>query len=449
MNKPYPSSERGQAVVLIVLAMVVLLGFTALAVDGSMIYSDRRFSQSAADASSLAGGSTAAQTLEDYGVVYKDWTANPPTCTGDVEVAAKKGRTAAVKRAKDNSFTIDQDISDDMGVETVCGVEPLYAVTKSGGKVKIFDDKYMDMHTVITKQTQTAFAHFVFSGPMVNTVTAVTRVRPRQPLAFGYAIVALNDDLSNCNKNGPGVNYHGLGGNKGDLTVDGGGVFSNGCMDVDGNVSVTVNDGPVLYFGTANKDDLDAIKMGSGNPAQLANATDRIPPELYNVPAPNCGAGTTLTASQFVKYSSDHGGDPLPSGLYCITGDVKINGGDTVKGYGVTLYMTGSLTVNGGASVDLTAPAATYSGPAIPGVVIYAPKSNPGPFQINGGSSSTFRGTILAPGADVDLSGNAGSNAFEAQVIAWNVNVGGASGTYVQYDSDRQASKPTAIDLYR
>ena len=36
-------SERGQAIVLIVLAMIVLLGFTALAVDGSLVYSDRRW----------------------------------------------------------------------------------------------------------------------------------------------------------------------------------------------------------------------------------------------------------------------------------------------------------------------------------------------------------------------------------------------------------------------
>jgi len=446
MNKPYPSSERGQAVVLIVLAMVVLLGFTALAVDGSMVYSDRRFSQSAADASSLAGGSTAAQGLEDRGVVYGNWTANPPNCTGNVELAASAGRKAAVKRAKDNSFTIDQNISDNMGVETKCGVEPLYAATKSGAPVKIFDDKYMDVHSVITKQTQTAFAHFVFSGAMVNTVNAITRVRPRQPLAYGYAIVSLNPDTTNCNK-ANGVTYHGLGG--GDLTVDGGGVFSNGCMDVDGNVNVTVSGGPVVYFGTGNKNDLDKINMDSGTPAQLVNATDRIPPELYDISAPNCAAGTTLTAKDFVGYYNDHGGKPLPSGLYCINDDIKINGSDTVKGYGVTLYVTGNLTINGGANVDLTAPSATYTGPAIPGVVIYAPKSNPGPFKINGGSSSTLRGTILAPGADVDLAGDAGSNAFEAQVIAWNVKVGGSSGTYVQYESNKQASKPTAIDLYR
>ncbi len=49
---------------LLVLAMVALLGFTALAVDGSMVYSDRRFAQSGSDASSLAGGAEAADVID-------------------------------------------------------------------------------------------------------------------------------------------------------------------------------------------------------------------------------------------------------------------------------------------------------------------------------------------------------------------------------------------------
>jgi uncharacterized membrane protein len=46
-------SEKGQAIVLLVLSFVVLLGFAALAIDGSMIYSDRRTAQNAADAAAF------------------------------------------------------------------------------------------------------------------------------------------------------------------------------------------------------------------------------------------------------------------------------------------------------------------------------------------------------------------------------------------------------------
>ncbi len=46
--------------VLLVLGVVVLFGFAALAVDGGMVYSDRRHAQMGSDASSLAGGGAAA-----------------------------------------------------------------------------------------------------------------------------------------------------------------------------------------------------------------------------------------------------------------------------------------------------------------------------------------------------------------------------------------------------
>jgi uncharacterized membrane protein len=54
MKRKHPS-ESGQAIVLLAISIVVLLGFTALAVDGGMIFSDRRHAQNAADAAALAG----------------------------------------------------------------------------------------------------------------------------------------------------------------------------------------------------------------------------------------------------------------------------------------------------------------------------------------------------------------------------------------------------------
>ena len=36
------SSEKGQALIIITLAAVILFGFAALAIDGSMVFSDKR-----------------------------------------------------------------------------------------------------------------------------------------------------------------------------------------------------------------------------------------------------------------------------------------------------------------------------------------------------------------------------------------------------------------------
>ena len=45
------SSEKGQALIIITFAAVILFGFAALAIDGSMVFSDKRHAQNAADTS--------------------------------------------------------------------------------------------------------------------------------------------------------------------------------------------------------------------------------------------------------------------------------------------------------------------------------------------------------------------------------------------------------------
>src|SRR5262245_18973932 len=47
-------SEEGQALVFIALAAVGLFAFTALSIDGGMVFSDRRHAQNAADTAALA-----------------------------------------------------------------------------------------------------------------------------------------------------------------------------------------------------------------------------------------------------------------------------------------------------------------------------------------------------------------------------------------------------------
>jgi len=55
LHKRGPSLQAGQAIVLITLMMVALLGFLALAIDGARYYQMRRFTQNGADTAALAG----------------------------------------------------------------------------------------------------------------------------------------------------------------------------------------------------------------------------------------------------------------------------------------------------------------------------------------------------------------------------------------------------------
>lgn len=420
------STERGQAMVLLVLGVVVLLGFTALAIDGGMVYSDRRNAQMASDASSLAGGAAAALYMENHHVIYGNFSCsstgviNAQNSTDPDNPGAK---LAAINRAADNDYIIDDDVSDNHGVTTECGVED------HGGWL----DKYIDIKTFITKDTPTSFAHFIYSGLMRNRVEAVTRVRPRSPAAFGHAIVALNPAACVGNQNGAGFS-----GNV-NTYVYGGGIFSNGCLQVNGGSGeITVTDGTINYGGQVQN-------PGQFNP--YPEPTDPLPSSAYEIPMPDCSHPNAWngTATQLKALS------PLPSNkLYCVTGDLRLNGG-SFTGNGVTIVMlNGELRINGNVTVDVRAPGSFPDPtPAVPGLLIYVPKTNTNPILLNGTSDSYFEGTVYAPGSTITFEGTGGSNNYHTQFIGWNVMAGGTADISVVFSEPQQYSRPAVLELYK
>src|SRR4030095_1734695 len=84
MKKQIQLKERGQALVMIAVAGVVLFAFAALAIDGSMVFSDRRHSQNASDTAVLAAALAKVQN-ESKGMTV-DW------------------HQVGLARAKDNSY---------------------------------------------------------------------------------------------------------------------------------------------------------------------------------------------------------------------------------------------------------------------------------------------------------------------------------------------------------
>jgi Flp pilus assembly protein TadG len=409
------SSESGQVLVLLALGFVVLLGFVALALDGGMAYSDRRNSQNGADAASLAGGGAAALSLENAGVLYGNWNCADARM-GAAQTAAIN---AAIGRADDNQFVIDNNVSDHNGVTFSCEQE-----MRNG-----FMDKYLDITTQISVTTDTNFMELFSGGQLINKVEAITRVRPRSPLVFGNAVVALNP--ANCQGQQNGAGFHG----NPDVFVTGGGIFSNGCLQADGNTDITVVDGGV----TGND-----IQNGSKfNPdAQSSNGT-QMPPTAYEIPAPNCNHPAAHNVTSL--------SGTLAPGLYCVTGNLRINANDTLIGQDVTIVLlNGELRINGNATVQLDAPERNPDpSPAIPGIVIYAPPSNHNEIQITGNSASFFEGTILAPGANINMLGNGATDAFRAQVIGWNVEIGGTADTNVVFNEEKAYSKPASLELFK
>jgi hypothetical protein len=136
----------------------------------------------------------------------------------------------------------------------------------------------------------------------------------------------------------------------------------------------------------------------------------------------------------------------MTPGLYCVTGGLTLHG--TYKGTGVTIViLSGDIKVNAQSVLQLSAPGNSPDpSPAIPGVLIYVPASNPSPVTLNGGSGSFLDGLILAPRSDITLNGNA-ADYIHGQVIGWSVFVSGNNGFTINYNPNEAYQLPTSIEL--
>jgi len=395
-------SERGQSIVLLAFAFIGMLGFAALAVDGGLLYTERRRAQNGADAAALAGA---------LAIVYD----NDPF-------------SAAFARAADNTY-------DNNG--TYNWVE-VYNPPAHGPYTG--NPEYVEV--VIKAKVDTVFAHFVYAGELRTTVTAVARARPGSiaPLLDGNAIVGLSP--SGCSV----VWTHG----NSTATVEGAGVFVNSddpdcAFRASGGNTFNVTDGAISVVGG-----FEIANNSTVWPVPTSGAT---PVETPVIPAPTCAgnatidAGTGIITAGYIDSFNFHGGTwTLQPGIYCVDNGFAVNAGTILTGTDVTIYvMTGDVSWDGGAELHLDAPnSGDYAG-----LLLYQDPTNSDRATINGNSASTFTGTIFVPGAEVQIAGTGATDGFHSQVIGWKVDLTGQSDTHIIYDpaENYQQSEPPRVDL--
>jgi hypothetical protein len=450
MRQRCEAKEKGQVLVLLVFGAVALLGFAALAIDGGMLYSDRRHAQNAADASSLGGGTLASLRLENSGITLENFS-----CGDSAVVQAQTvAKHAAVNRAASNGFTIDNHLNNDNGVTTVC-------VDNNWNGA--YHDKYIDVRVRITFKTDTAFAHFVYPGEMKNTVEAVTRVRPQAPLAFGQAIVSLNQSV--CDGNQHGVIISG----SAEININGGGVFSNGCLRHSGatNLVINVSSGSISYVGQY----IESGNVVTNQPIQQV-AGGELPEIATYVPPPDCSqvpnfgspstayqtnASGTIPPGNYNRIRMNGPVQLVGGGLYCLYGNFEAGNNDlsidTSNGkQGVTIYLEkGNFETNGGGTVILSAPPRVPDpSPAIGGVLIYLAEGNTGIVKLRGNSTSSYWGIVYAPSGTIDAAGTSGHDAtFNTQLVGKNVYISGNARIDINYSGGSYYRKPTMMDLYK
>ena len=158
-------------------------------------------------------------------------------------------------------------------------------------------------------------------------------------------------------------------------------------------------------------------------PAPPASCQNQSP--IHNTQTLSAGffCGLTLNASANVT---------LNPGVYYIgQGGLSVNGNATLTGSNVTLVFTssggnyGTATINGGATVNLTAPTSGSTA----GIVIFGDRNMPTDtsFKFNGGASQAIDGALyLAKGA-VNFAGGADTSTGCTQLIADTITFVGDS----------------------
>lgn len=394
-------SEKGQALILLTLAVIGLVGFGALAIDGGRVLSDRRHAQNAADAA-----------------VYSAALAN---------AKGQNITSAAQARATSNGY--DGGVASDVAVtvaSTPTGVCP------STGK---------DITVTIVSDVQTTFARVIGRNQVRNTVTATARacdyyITGGSPLYNGNAVTALN--TGSCNGR-PTKNLY-VGGS-GQLQIWGSGMGSastdGDCVDFSGGNTQIHKQDP--YCGdlstaasTIPSKNLKKLYDPDSCSDVVYNTAFAAPPANLNI---TCSAnavktGNTLSPGNWNTSTIDPGSiSNLQPGTYCITGSIHLTGG-SLTGDGVTLVMlNGSLKLTGQAQMNIKAPNADNDnfGNYTKGLLIYYPPTNSSDLNMEGSSDATLRGTVLAQSSNCYFTGNGQIQKAKLQFICdtWQMNGNG------------------------
>lgn len=410
--KKHPT-ERGQALILIVLGIVALIGLTSLSIDGGRAFSDRRHAQNAADTAALAAALKKAR--------------------GDTA----NWQNAGLQRAADNGY-------DNNGVtNTVTVVSPPTEGPYAGNA------EYVQV--IIVSHVETYFAPVLGIDQVTNRVQAVARAKPPTTgaLFFGHAVVGLAPHECKA------VKYQG----NANTLITGSGLFVNSdCCGASAaffnnssSAALSIPDGGLTSVGCVE------YKPGAINASITTGASPFPYPPPYNFPDPSTMCSGTATKTGNTLSGGYWSGNKFPpsgvtnlasNSVFCVSASnsFEMNAGDTLTGHNVTIVLLqGDIKWNGGATIQLDAP---NSGPYA-GLLIYVPLSNSATITINGNSASTFTGTILAPASDISILGTGGTTGLNSQVIGYTVDLSGTSDTWINYnDADNwDATVPASIEL--
>ena len=385
----YNKTERGQALIIIAIALVVIAGLMALVVDGGNTFLDRRNAQNAADSAVLAGALARIRGGQ-----------NPIT--------------VALASAAQNGYTND-------GTTSVVTVQiPPVSGPHTG------DVEYIQV--IIVSHVKTYLASVLGWSQFTNEVQAVARSKAseQKQLLNGPALVSLAPN-SNC---GSGKSFwlHG----EVSLEVTGGGVFVNSNNQ---NCALVQEGSGKIHLENAYR--ISVVGGASIQKAQFLTpsvAVGEVPisfPPPFFLPDINCGEEEAAVSQDGTTMSPGKWGDEdfppegvtnLEPGVYCLDGDFIVGEGRTLTGTDVLIKVSkGEINFSRDAKISLDAP----SGGENFGLLIFMPIENKNPVVLDGSMGSVLTGTILTPAAPITIIGSSPKHEYHSQIIGYTIEMQG------------------------
>jgi hypothetical protein len=402
-------SEQGQAIIIIVFAIIGLLGAAALAIDGGRAYVERGRVQSAADAAALSGALAR--------VEQKEW------------------REYALAGALANGY--------DNNGET--NTVELNTPPLSGPNAK--NPEFIEV--IVTSRIPTFFGGIIGIPDIIVSSRAVSQTKPAVfgQMFDGYAVVSLAPTSSCADENKRSFWIHG----EATISLEGGGVFVNSsnadcALIQQGSGSIRIiDDSPLSIVGGAS---IQKPQLLSPYPPKTGAVPFSYPPP-FQMPKAGCGSkiaeiyggefdvdgkliNAKLSPGNWDEDFPPEGVTSLESGVYCIGGNVLVE--TALSGQGVVLIIEhGSARFSSSAEIHLSAPKSGQ----LAGLLIYMPQTNRNRLALNGNINSAYNGTILAPGADIHLNGLNSRVGYHSQIVGYYVKVDGQDNIQIIYRDEQ------------
>jgi hypothetical protein len=401
-NKP-----RGQALIIIALALAGLAGIVGLVVDGGNAFLDRRNAQNAADAAALAAALARIRGGQDM-------------------------VSTAFASAAQNGYNNDG----------ITNIVELFSPPKDGPH----SDNVEYIQIIITSHVDTYFARIVGRNKITNVVQAVARTKSSEikQLVNGMAIVSLAPS-SNCG-NQKSFWIHG----DATLEITGGGLFINSnnqtcALLQHGNGSIRVNDGfKIDVVGGAS-----IQKPLLFTPGVVVGAVPINYPPPFFMPDVDCEGniskvnedGTSMSPGEWSGEFPPTGVTRLEPGVYCLEDGIKFNG--PLQGHNVVFKVLQGEVRFSNDNIILDAPNSGDNA----GLLIYLPPENSSEVVLDGGQQSLISGTILAPASPILIKGNSSSSGFHSQIIGYTIEVEGSSNIAIVYDDAQNYDSMTMPEV--